>query len=107
MARRPKPSPSNFIALWRTAAGLTQEQLAERSGLTTASISRIEAGKVGYTKSSLENIALALHVEPWQLLGQRPDTAMTLVQKLQNAAPDQIKQIEAVADTLLSFNHSR
>lgn len=107
MPRRPKPSPSNFIALWRVAAGLTQEELAERTGLTTASISRIESGKVGYTKSSLENIALSLQIEPWQLLGQRPGTAMQLVQKLQNAAPDQIRQIEAVADTLLSFDHKR
>lgn len=103
MPRKPKPSPSNFIALWRVAAGLTQEELAELAGMTAAGISRIENDKAGYTKSSLENIALALQVEPWQLLGQRPGTATSLVQKLQNAQPEQIRQIEAVAETMLQY----
>lgn len=103
MVKRPKAGSGNFIALWRHAAGLTQEQLAEMAGMTAPGISRLESGKAGYTKSSLENIALALQVEPWQLLGQRPDTGTTLIQKLQNAAPEQIAQIEAVAETLLRY----
>lgn len=106
MPRKPKPSGANFIALWRVAAGMTQEELADRAGLTTASISRIESGKAGYTKSSLENIALALQVEPWQLLGQRPGTASSLIQKLARAGPEQVAQIEAVADALLAFTHA-
>jgi transcriptional regulator with XRE-family HTH domain len=93
----------NFIGAWREHRGLTQDELADRADTSTATISRLESGKVGYTKSMLENIALALQVEPWQLLGQRPDVAPGLMQKLQSAAPDQLKQIEAVADTLLQF----
>jgi transcriptional regulator with XRE-family HTH domain len=103
MPRKPKPGTGNFIALWRVAAGMTQEQLAELSDMTAANLSRIESGKSGYTKSSLENIALALQVEPWQLLGQRPGSADAFVQRLQTAAPEQIAQIQAVAETLLAF----
>lgn len=95
----------NFIGAWREDRGLTQDELADRAATSIATISRLESGKVGYTKSMLENIALALTVEPWQLLGQRPDVAPELMQKLQYAAPDQLKQIEAVADALLQFDH--
>jgi transcriptional regulator with XRE-family HTH domain len=101
--RRIEHEAGNFIGAWREHLGLTQEELAERAGTSTASISRLESGKVGYTKTMLENISLAMGVEPWQLLGQRPDIGTSLVQKLQHAAPEQIKQLEAVADALLQF----
>ncbi|OYZ15617.1 MAG: hypothetical protein B7Y35_05995 [Sphingomonadales bacterium 28-64-96] len=103
MPRKVRPHPGNYIAAWREQCGLTQEQLAEAASTTAATISRLEAGKVGYTKSMLENIALAVHAEPWELLGRDPTKGAPLWARLQTAGPDQLRQIEAVAETLLTF----
>lgn len=46
----------------RKEAGLTQDQLAERTGLTTGTISKIERGSMAVMTVTLYNIAQALHV---------------------------------------------
>ena len=45
----------------REAAGLTQYALAKASGVSTASLSRIEAGKRSLTVKTLARLATALH----------------------------------------------
>lgn len=47
----------------RTQGGLTQEELAERSGLTQADISRIERGSANPTEKTLCKIADALDAD--------------------------------------------
>lgn len=47
---------------------LTQEEVAHRSGLEPAEISRIESGKRDPRVSTLEKLAKALEVDPGQLL---------------------------------------
>ncbi len=47
---------------------LTQEEVAQRSGLEPAEISRIEAGKRDPRVSTLEKLAKAVEVDPGQLL---------------------------------------
>lgn len=46
----------------RTRAGLTQDQLAEASGLPQSHISRLEGGKHSPSRITLEKLAKALHV---------------------------------------------
>jgi transcriptional regulator with XRE-family HTH domain len=104
MKRKPASRPGNFIAAWRSHRGMTQEQLAEAAGTSAATISRLEAGRVGYSKSMLENIGFALNAEPWQLLGQAPDNPHPIWEKLKNATPEQIEQVEAVADVILKYS---
>ena len=48
------------IAALRKLAGLSQEQLAERTGLQRTHISRIEAGKYAVTLETIQAIAEAL-----------------------------------------------
>lgn len=47
---------------------LTQEQVAERSGVHATEVSRIEAGKRDPKVSTLERLAAAVEVAPGQLL---------------------------------------
>jgi transcriptional regulator with XRE-family HTH domain len=54
----------------RTAAGLTQEQLAERSGFSQQYISGLEQGKRNPTIVSIFEIAQALGVPHEQLVAQ-------------------------------------
>lgn len=52
----------------RKRLALTQEEVAHRSGLEPAEISRIESGKRDPRVSTLEKLAKALEVDPGQLL---------------------------------------
>ncbi len=51
------------MAKLRTAAGMTQEQLAARSGVKRVAIARIEAGSVDPRLSTAAAIAAALRVK--------------------------------------------
>jgi transcriptional regulator with XRE-family HTH domain len=55
----------------RAAAGLTQEQLAERSGLNQQYLSDLERGKLNPTVVTLYELATALGVSHVELV--RPD----------------------------------
>jgi transcriptional regulator with XRE-family HTH domain len=52
----------------RVRLGLTQEQVAERSGVHATEVSRIEAGKRDPKVSTLRRLAAALEVPPGRLL---------------------------------------
>ena len=58
---------NNFARL-RTAAGLTQEQVAERAGLSQQYVSGIERGTRNPTVETLAQIAKALGVHHIELL---------------------------------------
>jgi transcriptional regulator with XRE-family HTH domain len=52
----------------RKKLGLTQEQVAERSGVHPTEVSRIEAGKRDPQVSTLRRLAAAVEVSPGDLL---------------------------------------
>lgn len=52
----------------RERLGLTQEQVAERSGVHATEVSRIEGGKRDPKVSTLERLAKAVEVKPGRLL---------------------------------------
>lgn len=54
---------------WRQRRLLTQDDLAKKSGVGTATIARIEAGQ-GARLSTLRRLAEALEITPDQLLGE-------------------------------------
>ncbi len=51
----------------RTAKGLSQQELAEKAGITQAAISRIEAGLHDPRYSTVVRLAAVLGVDPAQL----------------------------------------
>ncbi|HKB51369.1 MAG TPA: helix-turn-helix transcriptional regulator [Solirubrobacterales bacterium] len=52
----------------RERLGLTQGQVAQRSGVHSTEVSRIEAGKRDPKVSTVERLARAVEVKPGQLL---------------------------------------
>jgi transcriptional regulator with XRE-family HTH domain len=52
----------------RTRLGLTQEQVAERSGVHATEVSRIEAGKRDPQVSTVVKLAKAVELPPGRLL---------------------------------------
>jgi transcriptional regulator with XRE-family HTH domain len=52
----------------RKRLGLTQEQVAQRSGVHSTEVSRIEGGRRDPKVSTLERLAKAVEVKPGRLL---------------------------------------
>lgn len=79
MGRKPqrlnKKHRRTFIKEWRKSRGLTLTQLADRTGSTHATISRLERGLQPYGQELLEAIAKELQTEPAVLLSMPPDDA--------------------------------
>ncbi|KAB2918486.1 MAG: helix-turn-helix transcriptional regulator [Hyphomicrobiaceae bacterium] len=59
----------NRIRELREAKGLTQEELAERTGISVAHISRMENGKRGVSRENARKIAAALERRAAEVLG--------------------------------------
>ncbi|MGN6128561.1 MAG: helix-turn-helix domain-containing protein [Humibacter sp.] len=63
---------------WRTGQGLTQEELASGSGVDSTTIGKIERGERNPNVHNLIRIAVALGVDPGQLLrGMKGDMVPT------------------------------
>lgn len=95
-----------MIREWRDFRELTQEQLAEKVGLSNVSLSRIERGVQPYTKSTLEAIARALHCAPADLInGIQPDSPKhriaVLVRKMSEDQADQALRVLSAVDNLM------
>lgn len=61
-----------YIKAWRKHRELTQDQLADAIGITTASLSRIENGKQPYNQRQVEQIATVLRCSTGDLLSKDP-----------------------------------
>jgi len=69
----PPPLRPTFIRAWRKKKRLSQGELGEAVGVSTATISQIENGKTGYSQANIEAIARALGCEVIDLLSRHPD----------------------------------
>ncbi|WP_061930188.1 helix-turn-helix domain-containing protein [Aureimonas sp. AU22] len=75
---------SNRIAELRKAKGLTQTQLADKLGIHTITLSKLERGKIQLHVGYMGAIADALGVDALDLLSTRPNTrVITIVGALQ------------------------
>ncbi len=54
----------------RIRRALTQEELAQKAGLTTASVARIERNETEPRMSTLRKLAKALDIDPAELVGE-------------------------------------
>lgn len=64
----PEPLQRTFIQEWRKHRKLSQTELGDAVGLSTATISQIENAKTGYSQATLEAVARVLKVHPIDLL---------------------------------------
>jgi transcriptional regulator with XRE-family HTH domain len=54
----------------RTRRALTQAELAERAGVTTATVARIERDEIEPRMTTLRKLSQALEVDPAELVGE-------------------------------------
>lgn len=92
-----------MIVEWREFRGLKQYELAEKIGMSTANLSRLETGVIdqktgrpqGYTQENLEAIAVALRCRPSDLIqpfgpDSREHEIMALYGRLDEATKDKV-----------------
>jgi transcriptional regulator with XRE-family HTH domain len=91
--KTPGTRQRHFIKEWREAKKLTQDQLADKMGVSKASISRIEAYKQPYTQDFLELCTLVLNVPLAALLTRDPAEEDEIAPLLERARPAQRKKI--------------
>jgi transcriptional regulator with XRE-family HTH domain len=95
-----KPA-ANCIRFWREFRGLkTQGELGRKSGVTRATISRLESGALPYRQSVLEKIAKALDCKPHDLIGVNPFEMADILQ-IYARIPAELR--ERAKRTLTSF----
>jgi DNA-binding XRE family transcriptional regulator len=63
----------NPVKVWREYRGLTQSNVAEKTGVTVAHISQIESGKRECSVKLLKALAVALNVDVEMLLSGEED----------------------------------
>lgn len=68
-----------LVRYTRKRAGLTQDELANRAGLTRTSITNLEAGNQQIRVHTLLNLAKALGVSPQELLPRVDETNLDSV----------------------------
>lgn len=64
---------THHIKAWRLHRELSVDKLGELAGVSGSMVSQLERGKTTYTETTLEKLARALAVQPWQLLACGPD----------------------------------
>ncbi len=94
----------NRIAQRRKEAQLTQEQLADKMGLSLQSISCIELGKKAIRPENLANLCFHLGVTADYILSGKRDSAQMsgLLAELATLSPEEYGAIEKIVALLCS-----
>lgn len=102
----------NRIRELRMQAGLSQQALGDRIGVTKVTISDLENGKMQLTTDYMRRLAHALKVLPADLLAlqDNPDALSAeerrLIEQLRKASPEQREQVHRVADVIAPFTQA-
>lgn len=91
----------------RKKLGMTQEALAEKSGVTTQFVSYAESGKRAMRPENLMKIALALGVSTdYILTGDIIDKdKLLLSEKLDKLTADEVRIVESIIDECIVLYH--
>lgn len=90
-----------FIRQWREHREKTLEYLAEKIGITHASLSRIERGLQPYSQPIVESIAKELATDVSSLLNRDPNDPEAIWSIWDQAKPAERKMIVDIAKTII------
>lgn len=113
MAKDVEKQIGRSVARFREAAGLTQAALAERVGVATETISRLERGATIPSVARLDDIALALDVELADLFEREPkaltrnEALAGLVTDLKRRSPEDVALVRDLARTVFAYAAAR
>jgi transcriptional regulator with XRE-family HTH domain len=96
-----RPLLRNFVKEWRLYRGLTQEQLADRAGMSVGNISQFERQLQGFSDEGLQALAEALQTEPGYLLMVNPKADEPIWSIWEKAKPAERQMIVDLAKTVV------
>jgi transcriptional regulator with XRE-family HTH domain len=94
-------SQRHYLKEWRKAKGLTQQKLADRSGVARTQIAKFETGARVPDLADLEFLAGALGVKPVDLVGRPPDDPARLLSLHDELDPEQREELAEIAELML------
>lgn len=96
------------IARRRKELHLTQEQLAEKMGVSLQTVSCIELGKKAVRPENLANLCFCLDVTAdYILYGKRDERQMIdIINKLSSLDPDEYHTVQSLIELLYNKRHS-
>jgi transcriptional regulator with XRE-family HTH domain len=103
MAGKPVTSRRRlFIREWRAYRDdMSQEELADRVGMTAGNLSNLENAKINYTQDTLERVAEALNCHVVDLLTRAPQDSPNLFALWDRASQAKRATMLAVAEAIL------
>ena len=98
-----RASSETYIRKWRKHLGLTLAEVAKRVDASEPTLSRIETGASTLTWPSLNAIAQALGVDPYDLLLRNPenDSIESLFSEIRAASEEKQALVARVVRTIL------
>lgn len=90
----------HFIREWRKHRGLTQDQLAERIGVTKSYVSKVEGGKRRYDQPFMEAAAQVLRCEVADLVMRDPSDPEGIWDVWNTLAPAERRQVVEIAKAI-------
>lgn len=96
----------------RDKKGITQEQFAERIGVSAAYISKIERGKTPISLDRLAEICKILETEPEYIISGANKEATDFLQNeiidmIKGCSPEKIKLITQVIKPIIEYNEEK
>ena len=94
----------NRITARRKQLRMTQEELSEKSGVTSQTISNAELGKKGLRPENIIRICSAMNISPdYLLLGKISDEDISILSKKVSAlTPEQYRPLEDIIDSYIA-----
>jgi DNA-binding Xre family transcriptional regulator len=97
-----KPLGLPLLSKWRKYRdGMTQEELAERAGVTHGLISQLETGKTRYGQETLEALAEVLNCKPADILNVDPTKEGAIWSLWETASEAERAQIVAIGHAVV------
>lgn len=102
-AQKP-PEVRHFLFQWRELRELKQQQLADRSGVTHGTISKLENGKVFLTEERIFRLADGLRIKPGDLFRSPLDNnhIWALAERIEKLPPVQRDTAARLVDALIA-----
>ena len=97
------------ITARRKQLRMTQEELSEKAGVTSQTISNAELGKKGLRPENIIRLCSAMDISPdYLLLGRISDEDVsTLKQKVSKLTPEQYRHLEDIVDSYIAALQER
>lgn len=98
----PMDTPAtHYILQYRKAAGMTQQELSDKSGVSRSQIAKFESGRRSPSLMQIAFLAAALQIEQDILIGRPPERKRRLEQYEKRMSHAEVEELAEIAELIL------